>query len=158
MKFASDWLSVFSLMISVILTISIFCISDKISKQNQVSEERQYTIVWANDLFFKIDQAVAKKISVEKTNDKGLVPTQNLKYISSDREIESLVFLILNQYSALGRALDQGLVNIDDVKALRQNPIIQTWNFYKLYISEYRDTYSDAWADFEKLYIEMTKK
>lgn len=158
MKIASDWLSVLSLVVSIILTISIFYLSNQYSSQTEINKKKQYTVIWANDLFYRIDKAVAEKILLEKTNELGLVPLQNLSYISSNKEIESLVNIILNQYSALGRAAAEDLVNIDQIRSLRSDAIINTWEFYKLYITEYRKDHKDAWQDFEIIYNEMANK
>lgn len=149
MKFASDLMSVISLIVSVVLTISLFIIARMISKKSDKQNKQYYTVSWANDLFYRIDKAIAKKIEIEGT----IVPAQTLEYISNNKPIESLVFVILNQYSALGRAVKDDLVDIESIRNLRGNAIVQTWDFYKAYILEYRKKIDNvSWTDFEYLH------
>ncbi|MEW8626541.1 MAG: hypothetical protein AB2551_12360 [Candidatus Thiodiazotropha sp.] len=112
------------------------------------NKKQQYTVIWANDLFFRIDNAVYEKIIVEKTDECGRVPPQTLSYISSNKTIERLVYTILNQYSALGRAVQDELVDFDQVLALRKKAVIDAWELYGNYIYEVRYKSPKAWQDF----------
>jgi len=159
MKIASDWISVASIALITILIISMFYLSSKHSNEFEEQNRTYYSIVWANDVFYKIDEVEAELIELNKKNidAAGRLPFQNLNYIANNKDIESRVFIILNQYSALGRALKEDLLDLESIRNLRKLPIEQTRRIYEVYLSQYRAQIDAiAWCDFEYLYTEIT--
>lgn len=170
MKFASDWLAVFSFVVSVVLTIGLFCISNDLNDRAEENKKTQYTVVWANDIFYRVDQAVSKIVELEepdKEEFKNGTQKRNYEYVSGNREMEKHVFTVLNQYSALGLAVENKHVDVEQVQKLRSQPIVETWSLYKAYIEEYRTKKkrenpkltgeNRPWAGFESLYNAMKR-
>ena len=151
-KFASDYMSIISVVVSSLIAIGIFLLSDKISEKNSSLQKAQNTVVWANDLFYRIDNAIGEKIKIER--QKGLHECLTFDCINTHKEVETRVFIILNQYSALGYAASRDLVEISRVSDIRGNAIKVAWEDYHDYITEFRNKQHspNAWEDFENLY------
>lgn len=159
LKFASDYVSIISLFISTFLAVSIFYLSKRYEKKMNQENKKFYTVVWSTDLFYRIDKAVFAKIDLEGPNP----PKQTFEYISNNKKIEGLVFIILNQYSALGRALKDDLVDLESIIDVRGEAIKYNWNFYKDYIDqctikskkEGQKKNAAPWGDFKYLFDEV---
>jgi hypothetical protein len=60
-----------------ILNDTLFIIARVLSKKSEEQNKQYYTVAWVNDLFYRIDKAVAKKNEIE-----GLqVSTQTLEAV-----------------------------------------------------------------------------
>jgi len=153
MKLAPHWISTATTVLTAILLISIFFLSNKHINITHEQNQSYYSVVWANDIFYKIDKAESELTTLNNETHYYY----DLNFISNNKLIESQVFIILNQYSALGRALKQGIVDLEILKTLRKPFIEKTRGEFDLYLSQYRaQVNSIAWCDFEFLYTHVT--
>ncbi len=172
----NDWdkgeiISAMSLIVALFLTAGIYQLDKNAEKRKQEQElqaealQKKYsTLTWANSCFIEIDKAVGEKAMLEKQNIKK--PIYDYKTISELKYLIKPVFMVLNQYSAIGTAWENNLLDLEVVKQLRGDAILKTWNQYEAYIAEYRikektdvdDSASNAWVSFENLARELTYK
>jgi hypothetical protein len=159
MKIASDWISISTTALIAILIASLFYLSAKHTNELEKQSRTYYSVVWASDIFYKIDQAASEltDLNTHNADASGRMPFQDLHYVSSDKAIESRVFIILNQYNALGSALRENLIDLEKIKGLRKHTIEQTRVLFEVYLAQYRDQINAvAWCDFEYLYTQVT--
>jgi hypothetical protein len=166
MKIANDYISIISLIVSIILTVSIYSLSKKnhdnsklIQTENQVKADarsKKYnTVTFASEHFLRVDNLVSELIELNRDLNN---PT--FEEIREDSELFGVVLKILNTYSSVGTAGKSELIDMKIVADMRRTSIKDTWTKYKNFIISYRSSSKDnhdAWIDFEWLATEMNQ-
>lgn len=157
LRFASDWISIVSLLITIALTISIYVLSEENRKQAEsraannnieaeLREKKYNTIRFASDFFFLIDEANSR---LEEIRSKEGFKSFDCSYIE-ETSYEPVVIKILNLYERVAIASENGYIDFEIVNTLRGQGIVEEFCKYKEFIDCRRES-KPLWMNFEAL-------
>lgn len=155
----TDQVSAISSLISAIAScVALFSVFLAIKAYRNDQKERQVrefkkTVVAVEEAALKIDQAVKRKIELEKSIPKPFDPF-SYEHISKNHEVEAEVFSILNTYESLCYQTIQNLLVSEAWLEVRGDAFRNTIKQYTPYIDRYIEiTQSpDAWKSCRTLY------
>ena len=96
------------------------------------------TLEQVNEVGRKIGETVAEKDKLDRQNKKSGADRFSYEYISSDRDVEILVFRILNEYEFICLGGNQRLFSNAVIRSLRWSALDQTLKDYRGFITEHR--------------------
>lgn len=110
------------------------------------------TLDQLNDVDRKIGEAVSAKIKLDSINGKTGNTRYAFEYINNEqhRDVQALVFRMLNDYDYLCLGANQGLFSSDIIRRLRYDALSNTWVDYNEFIRGHRAIGSrqqNAWKE-----------
>lgn len=109
------------------------------------------TLDQLNNLNGRISDAVREKNRLDKERNRfERDDTFDAEYINKDKDVEIIVWKILNDYAYLCLGGNMDLFDNRVILALRRDSMIRTWTDYGRYISQYRAQDKGALPDLKK--------
>jgi hypothetical protein len=165
--------AILSLIVTTVLAITLFYLSKKAEeKAQEISNKmttladrrskKMTTLVVSRESFRVIDRSVGRKEWLDKNNIKdNKIKKDHIfdyDYINNNKDVETCVFSILNEYEAIALGVNEGLLDKEVILGLREKAIVKTYEQYGKYIKDYQELKPEAWVEFIKLVENLPKK
>ena len=157
---------VFTATISIVLA----CVSNRAQEQLTILNNRAQaqaerlaletrTIEAMNDVNRRISDIVTYK---RRHDDEKKIPIEkwfDYDYVHADKEVEDLVFRLLNEYDYVCLGGNEKLFSNDIIKKIRGDALQTTWTNYKEYITTYRkaENKPNAWRACDEWLARLAK-